>query len=371
MAFGWAGAAAGVQGARQAEAELENVLAERAFRQMQEQRIREQMQMEREEFDFRKQQAQTTAETQATDRRQKENQRGLMMMAGDIADQYPDEPKKLVGTLLRAGEMPPAGLLTPSGTSRPPVRIETMENGQRVIKFLPEEDVVGQSFPEQPPTPSAGPQAPVRVETMENGKRVIKFLHPSQVMGQTFEDQPSAAATRVLGSERAALNYYNRGKQAHDAIVGSGFEEKYAQSGLGTQIRGQLWNPLQSGQQQAYRQAQRAFTEARLRKESGAAVPQSEYDNDAKTYFAVPGDSAAVIKQKRAARQAVLDGIAFQSGGAYEEYYGQPPQRNVAGVSGEQGKSMTRAQLRAIAQKHGISEQQAEAQARQQGYTVQ
>ena len=34
------------------------------------------------------------------------------------------------------------------------------------------------------------------------------------------------------------------------------------------------------------------------------------------------------------ARQAVLDGLAFSSGGAYEEFYGEAPKRNAAGVQG-------------------------------------
>jgi hypothetical protein len=146
---------------------------------------------------------------------------------------------------------------------------------------------------------------------------------------------------RVLGTERAALNYYNRGKQANDAIVQGGYEERYAKAGLGTQLQGQMPNVMQTREQQTYRQAQRAFTEARLRKESGAAVPQSEYDNDAATYFAQPGDSAETIAQKRATRQAVLDGIAFQAGGAYEEFYGEPLRKNTAGVDGGAARRRT------------------------------
>ena len=63
-----------------------------------------------------------------------------------------------------------------------------------------------------------------------------------------------------------------------------------------------------------YIQAQREFTEARLRKESGAAIPPSEFVNDAKTYFVQPGDKAGAIGQKQASRQRILAGLKQQSG---------------------------------------------------------
>jgi hypothetical protein len=80
-------------------------------------------------------------------------------------------------------------------------------------------------------------------------------------------------------------------------------------------------NYLQSPDQQMYRQAQRQFSEARLRKESGAAISAKEYESDAKTYFAQPGDSPAVIKRKQESRQKVLDGLKFGAGKAYDEFF--------------------------------------------------
>ena len=125
-----------------------------------------------------------------------------------------------------------------------------------------------------------------------------------------------------IGAEKQALAYFNRAKQASDDITP--LEEAISQAGLmgqtGLQV---LPNFMQSAENQQYRQAQRAFTEARLRKESGAAIPQGEYDTDAKTYFAQPGDDAKTMQQKRTARQRVLEGLKFASGKAYEEFYGE------------------------------------------------
>jgi hypothetical protein len=132
---------------------------------------------------------------------------------------------------------------------------------------------------------------------------------------------PNRPARPVSGAERQTLAYFNRAKQASEDIVP--LEEKVASAGMGSQLQQQYApNMLQTKEQQAYRQAQRAFTEARLRKESGAAIPQGEYENDSKTYFAQPGDAPEVREQKRRARQTVLDGLKYASGQAHAEFYG-------------------------------------------------
>jgi len=139
--------------------------------------------------------------------------------------------------------------------------------------------------------------------------------------------KPAAQAARaVTGQERQALAFFNRAKEAHETIAT--LEEAIGKMSLAGQARLQMApNWLQSPENQAYRQAQRAFTEARLRKESGAAIPTHEYENDAKTYFAVPGDTPAIIEQKRQARETLLDGLAFTAGKAYDEFYGEPRPR--------------------------------------------
>ena len=81
-------------------------------------------------------------------------------------------------------------------------------------------------------------------------------------------------------------------------------------------------NYLRSEAGQKYTQAQRSYTEARLRKESGAAIPQSEFETDRKTNFRLAGDVPGVIKQKRGMRLQTLRGIGNASGNALREYYG-------------------------------------------------
>jgi hypothetical protein len=54
-----------------------------------------------------------------------------------------------------------------------------------------------------------------------------------------------------------------------------------------------------------------------LRKESGAAIGVQEEAEEFRTYFPVPGDSAAVIKQKAEARQRANQGMIQSAGKAF------------------------------------------------------
>lgn len=67
---------------------------------------------------------------------------------------------------------------------------------------------------------------------------------------------------------------------------------------------------------QLVEQAKRDFINAVLRRESGAAIADSEYENADKQYFAQPGDSPAVIQQKKKNRETAYEGIRRAGGTA-------------------------------------------------------
>jgi hypothetical protein len=69
---------------------------------------------------------------------------------------------------------------------------------------------------------------------------------------------------------------------------------------------------------QKYDQAKSDFINAQLRRESGAAIAQSEFENADKQYFPVPGDTPAVVKQKAANRQAAVEAMGREGGQAYK-----------------------------------------------------
>lgn len=65
--------------------------------------------------------------------------------------------------------------------------------------------------------------------------------------------------------------------------------------------------------QEAY-QAKLNFMTASLRKESGAAISQSEFESEDKKYFPQPGDSASVREQKRQMRDLAMQAMSIQAG---------------------------------------------------------
>lgn len=83
-------------------------------------------------------------------------------------------------------------------------------------------------------------------------------------------------------------------------------------------------------------QAELNFVNAVLRKESGAAISQSEYDNAAKQYFPRPGDTAATLAQKAKNRQTAIQTMIRSSGGAF-----QPPAGSGSPNSGGNNDPLT------------------------------
>jgi hypothetical protein len=63
---------------------------------------------------------------------------------------------------------------------------------------------------------------------------------------------------------------------------------------------------LTSDEYNSYKQAARQWISGVLRLDSGAAVPDSEFATYFATYFPQPGESEAVVAQKKAAREAIM-----------------------------------------------------------------
>lgn len=82
------------------------------------------------------------------------------------------------------------------------------------------------------------------------------------------------------------------------------------------------------------------FIRAKLRKESGAAISQSEWDTEYPLYFPVYGDSDEVIKNKERLRNTVIDTLKKESTGGYEYLFGnQPPMGQPTGPADTSGVS--------------------------------
>lgn len=140
--------------------------------------------------------------------------------------------------------------------------------------------------------------------------------------GPTFA-RPKSKSENLTEAQGKATNFSIRAKQAHEVLnsVGEGGKVQpglikrgaeaipFVGEALGTAL-----NITQSDAQQQVEQAQRNFVNAVLRQESGAAINKDEFDNAKKQYFPQPGDSAAVIEQKRLNREAAIKGFDIAAG---------------------------------------------------------
>ena len=84
-----------------------------------------------------------------------------------------------------------------------------------------------------------------------------------------------------------------------------------------------LGNYARTPEFQRFDQARRDFVNAILRRESGAVIADSEFENANKQYFPQPGDSPEVIAQKRRNRRNAIEGIRAASGAGAQYVEGQ------------------------------------------------
>lgn len=81
-----------------------------------------------------------------------------------------------------------------------------------------------------------------------------------------------------------------------------------------------LGNIGQSSEYQQFRQAETNFITAVLRRESGAAINSGEYADARRVYIPQPGDSPAVLEQKRQARELAIRLMAQNVAPGFDPY---------------------------------------------------
>ena len=134
--------------------------------------------------------------------------------------------------------------------------------------------------------------------------------------------QSKAEKTPTEGQANAAL-YSRRMELANDVL--SKPEITRASMSRAESVIGGLplvGNNLVSSEYQQAEQAQRDFINATLRRESGAAISESEFGNARKQYFPQPGDGIAVLTQKATNRRTAIEGIKAAAGSAYKTLTG-------------------------------------------------
>ena len=144
----------------------------------------------------------------------------------------------------------------------------------------------------------------------ENLERDVAELQDK--VQDTFAGEKEEVA-RKQKSKAKALQFGARmlqSGQSLDALASSGVTQPgYFKSMADAVGAGALANWTQNPQQQQVEQSQRDFVNAVLRRESGAAISNSEFDNARAQYFPQPGDSQEVIQQKRRNREIATRGV--------------------------------------------------------------
>lgn len=122
----------------------------------------------------------------------------------------------------------------------------------------------------------------------------------------------NSAGKPLTDAQSTSLGYAQRVAQASQIIdtLGGKFASGSVQNLLGPVVP----NLLKSDERQQYEQAQKNFINAVLRKESGAAISDSEFASAKAQYFPQPGDGQGVLDNKKANRDLVYQNLMQSAG---------------------------------------------------------
>ena len=123
------------------------------------------------------------------------------------------------------------------------------------------------------------------------------------------------AAPKATQSE--AAGYGRRIEQAMknmEEIGATDFDRTDFSSGLGSYMP----DTMRSDEALSQDQAESNFINAVLRRESGAAISDTEFDKAEKQYFPRPGDGERTLAQKKANREQILVSLKGEAGSAWD-----------------------------------------------------
>jgi hypothetical protein len=137
-----------------------------------------------------------------------------------------------------------------------------------------------------------------RVNLLETKTDLTPEKNPSSA-----QFQAATFATRISQSENTL-----------DNLMGKGFDPTSVKNRVIE--KGDL-TAIKDPEQRQYAQAARNFINATLRRESGAAIAESEFVSARKQYFPQIGDDPETVEQKKQNRLAIMAGLKAEAGGAY------------------------------------------------------
>lgn len=186
--------------------------------------------------------------------------------------------------------------------------------------------------------------------TAAQGEAQRQFQATQQTGQQAFQAQQQSNQQGFTGGQNdqnraLELQKFNAKPLTDEQAKAAGFADRMVEAGdlidkfggAGTNYADTLkssipiiGNKMVSNEYQQLDQAKRNFVNALLRRESGAAISSSEFDNAEKQYFPQPGDSKETIAQKANNRKTALDGMARSAGTTYKLPGGAPAETTAA-----------------------------------------
>lgn len=145
---------------------------------------------------------------------------------------------------------------------------------------------------------------------MEAAKRQIKELELTGIDPST--NKPYTADQFLAGTYAFRMNDAN---QTLADLEKGGYDPGAIKNAV---MNPDYLNLIKDPQQRQCAQAMRSFINATLRRESGAAIAESEFESGRKQYFAQPGDDAETLEKKRKTRLQTMSGFKAQARGAYD-----------------------------------------------------
>lgn len=161
------------------------------------------------------------------------------------------------------------------------------------------------------------PQTPDEAEARRLANEKAKREAMEWAATHTPDGKPIPDATKdpkVTEGERAAAGFYRRAVNAHRQY-GEGIEPRgvigQALVGIAPQS---VVDATMSPDRRAAENYADEFIRAKLRKESGAAIPTDEMAREYRVYFPVVGDGPDDLKRKAGLRQQAIEALRIQAG---------------------------------------------------------
>jgi soluble lytic murein transglycosylase-like protein len=189
------------------------------------------------------------------------------------------------------------------------------------LNYTPDEQKLYQGFQHSPG---------VVVQTGDRGASDVVWMTPEQKVSAGLDPKQPIAINQKSGmpelikpndfseAQNQAAGFYNRMTAAEENIskeMENGFETGTPKEAIANVLPYGIGGMLRTPAMQRMRQAQEDWVRAKLRKESGAAIPVEEMDREIQTYF--PGlneKDSSIIEQKRQSRTKALEQINQSTG---------------------------------------------------------